>query len=496
MKILTPAISPKDAARVLFALPDGDGVKWIGAPAKFLPLLGELLERTRFKGAGGTAVFWPLPPGAGAPALIAAGAGTRADPAVGVERAAAAAARIARKNRIRSLAFETGPACAVPGVEAAECAYRIGRGAQEGAYRFEPYLTDPAAVGPALERLIFCGSGATGAAAAARRGSKEGEVFNEVRDLANQPGNVATPAAIAAVAVRLAKRYGLRCTVLGKRELEKAGFRTLLAVSRGSRNDPRLIVLEHRGRRSAARAPRVFVGKTLTFDSGGISLKPGKGMEWMRYDKCGGMAVLAAMAAAGALGLPEPAVGILAAAENMPDGNASRPGDIIRSLAGPTVEIVNTDAEGRLVLADALAWAARYRPASLVDLATLTGAAVVALGHEAAALLSPDDELGARLRSLGERSGDRLWPLPLWPEYDSGLETPFADLKNVGDGSAGTIAGAAFLKRFVPKGVPWAHLDIAGMAWEESDKPWRAPGATLFGARLITEWLRQPERKP
>lgn len=493
MKIQAQSIPAADAARVVFALPSGDGVKWLAAPAKLRPLLEPLRERTGFKGAGGTAVFWPLPPGAGASALIAAGAGTRADPVVGVERAAAAAARLARKNRIPALAFDSGPA--VPGVEAAESAFRIGRGVLEGTYRFEPYLTDRAAIGPALERLVFEGEGAAAAAAAARRGVREGEVFNEVRDLANQPGNVATPAAIAAAAERLAKRYGLRCTVMGKRELEKAGFRTLLAVSRGSRMDPRLIVLEHRGRNAAGRAPKVFVGKTLTFDSGGISLKPGKGMEWMRYDKCGGMAVLAAIAAAGALDLPAPAVGILAAAENMPGGNASRPGDIVRSLAGPTVEIVNTDAEGRLVLADALAWAARYRPSALVDLATLTGAAVVALGREAAALLSPDDELGARLRALGERSGDRLWPLPLWPEYDAGLETPFADLKNVGDGSAGTIAGAAFLKRFVPKGVPWAHLDIAGTAWEENDKPWRAPGATLFGARLITEWLKQPERK-
>jgi leucyl aminopeptidase len=493
MKILAQSLPPPDAARVVFALPAGDGVEWLAAPAKLRPLLEDIRERTRFKGAGGTAVFWPLPPGAGASALIAAGAGTQADPAVGVERAAAAAARVARKNRIVSLAFDADPA--VPGVEADELAFRVGRGVQEGTYRFDPYLTDRAAIGSARERLVFSGAGAAAAAAAARRGSKEGEVFNEVRNLANQPGNVATPAAIADVAAGLAKRYGLRCTVLGKRELERAGFRTLLAVSRGSRNDPRLIVLEHRGRRAAARAPRVFIGKTLTFDSGGISLKPGKGMEWMRYDKCGGMAVLAAMAAAGALDLPTPAVGILAAAENMPDGNASRPGDIVRSLAGPTVEIVNTDAEGRLVLADAIAWAARFRPASIVDLATLTGAAVVALGHEAAALLSPDDELGARLRTLGERSGDRLWPLPLWPEYEAALETPFADLKNVGDGSAGTIAGAAFLKRFVPKGVPWAHLDIAGTAWEENDKSWRAPGATLFGARLITEWLKQPERK-
>jgi leucyl aminopeptidase len=495
MQIRIQTGPPADAGRVLFAWAGAGGAEWFASSRDLRPVLDEIRLRTRFKGTAGSALFWPLPPGAGAPALIVAGAGSKATAAVGVERAAAAAAQIARKNRIPALAFELSDGPAAKGLDASLFAFRIARGVREGDYRFESYLSDLTSTGPALQRIVFWGAGAGAVAKAARQGAKEGAVFNEVRDLANQPGNVATPAAIADVATDLARRYGLRCTVLKRSELEKAGFRALLAVSQGSRNDPRLIVLEHAGKRPSSQQPLVFIGKTLTFDSGGLSIKPSKGMEWMRYDKCGGMAVLAAMAAAGALSLPIPAVGILVAAENMPDGNATRPGDIIRSLGGPTIEILNTDAEGRLVLADALAWSKRFRPAAIVDLATLTGAAVVALGHAAAALLSTDDALSDRLRNLGERSGDRLWPLPLWPEYDSALESPFADLKNIGDGSAGTISGAAFLKRFVPPDVPWAHLDIAGTAWEEKETSWRSPGATLFGARLITEWLRQPERK-
>ena len=494
MKIHIQPIPPAGAVRVLLAWSGPKKVEWMDPPLNLRPVLDEFLIRTRFKAEAGTAFFLPGSSGSKPQALIVAGAGSPSTAAVGMERASAAAARIARKNGITDLAFDLTDGAKGTCLDSSSLAFRIARGAQEGTYRFARYLTDSVGVGPTLRRIVLCGPGDRAAAVAARAGALEGEVFNEVRDLANQPGNIATPDAIAAAASDLAGRFGLRYSVLRRSQLEKKGFHALLAVSQGSQNDPCLIVLEHAGKRASSQRPLVFVGKTITFDSGGLSLKQAKGMEWMRYDKCGGMAVLAAMAAAGALDLPGPAVGILAAAENMPDGKATRPGDIIRSLAGPTIEILNTDAEGRLVLADALAWSNRFHPAAIVDLATLTGAVIVALGNAAAAVLSPDDALSARLQRLGEKSGDRLWPLPLWPEYDKALESPFADLRNIGDGSAGTISGAAFLKRFVPAKVPWAHLDIAGTAWEEKETSWRAPGATLFGAKLLTEWLRQPER--
>ncbi|MDZ4200206.1 MAG: leucyl aminopeptidase [Kiritimatiellia bacterium] len=482
---------PGDSTPVIWAHSSDQAAAWIAAPAGLLPILNDFATRARFRGEAGTVRIWPLPPGSPAPAVLVAGLGPRSGSRGDVvERTTASAVRLARKEGFLDLCFEI----AGPGSTAVETARQIGRGAQTGNYVFSRFLTDAAAAGKPVARIRLSGRTAADqkVRAALREGALEGQTLNDVRDLSNLPGNEATPKAIAAAAQKIARKTGLKCTVLNPEQLEKAGFRALLAVARGSRHEPRLIVLEHRGQAAYSKEkPLVFVGKTLTFDSGGISLKPGKGMEWMRYDKCGGMAVLAAMASAGALKLPRPAVGILVAAENMPDGNATRPGDVVRSLGGPSIEIINTDAEGRLVLADALAWAGKFKPAALVDLATLTGAVLICLGHEASALLSPHNALAQRLQALGETTGDRLWPLPLWPEYDEALKTPFADVKNIGDGTAGTIAGAAFLKKFVPKNVPWAHLDIAGTAWLESEKPWQGPGATLFGARLLIEWMRQ-----
>jgi leucyl aminopeptidase len=233
----------------------------------------------------------------------------------------------------------------------------------------------------------------------------------------------------------------------------------------------------------------VLVCKTITFDSGGISIKPGKGMEWMKFDKSGGMAVLAAMLAAARLRLPVPVVGLLAVAENMPGGGATRPGDVIATRSGRTVEIVNTDAEGRLVLADALDYAAGLKPRAIVDLATLTGAAVTALGHVASPVMANHEPLLRALGEAGTRAGERLWPLPLFDDYAPMLRSPFADCRNIGDGTAGTIAGGMFLREFVPDAIPWAHIDITH-AWEENERGHTPVGATLFGAALLVEWLR------
>ena len=399
------------------------------------------------------------------------------------EQAAAAAAYWARNHGCRSLGFRMFGADP-------EMARAVARGVHEGSYRMTRYHSD-AKPGSAVSSVVFMAAAEQKKSIlkAAEMGCIEGETFDEIRDLANLPGNDAPPAVLAATARTLAKKYGLRCTILRQAELKKRGFNALLAVAQGSVQEPALIVLEHRG--NGHGRPLALVGKAVTFDSGGISLKAGKGMENMKYDKCGAMAVLAAIVAAARLKLPQPAVAVIAAVENMPDGNAQRPGDIVRSLSGQTIEVQNTDAEGRLILADALTWSGRYKPAAIVDLATLTGAVVIALGHHAAAVLGTDDALCGDLTAAGKDQGEALWPLPLWKEYEEAIRCAHADMRNTGDGTAGTIAGGIFLKKFVPENIPWAHLDIAGMAWQENKCSRRDRGATLYGARLLIRWMER-----
>jgi leucyl aminopeptidase len=424
--------------------------------------------------------------------LILVGLGDPPIPARVFEGAASAAAKCAREEEWSHLAFllpaepEAGPAA---------LARRVIRGAHLGAYAFRTLKTNTSIM-PPLKTLTLLASSSDRATAAAIRkgataGSAEGSTLDEIRNLANMPGNIASPAHVAAVAKKLATTYGLRFRAIGPDEMFTAGMHALLGVARGSGKDPRLIVLEYAGRRRGK--PVVMVGKTVTFDSGGLSIKPAKGMEKMYYDKSGGMAVLAAIVTAARLRLPHPAVAVLPAVENMPDGNSQKPGDVVKAYSGKTIQVLNTDAEGRLILADALAWSARFKPRAMVDVATLTGAVSTALGAHAAALLSRDDDLAGALRAAGERTGERVWPLPLWPEYDADLQSDFADMKNIGDGSAGTIIGGAFLRRFVPEGVPWAHLDIAGTAWKNGSSSERMAGATLFGARLLVDWMEHLE---
>lgn len=322
------------------------------------------------------------------------------------------------------------------------------------------------------------------------RGERVGCFINEVRPLANSPGNLATPRVVAREARSLARKHGLTVGVWNLPELRRERCRALLAVGHGSSEPPCLIRLTYPGRNRKL-PPLVVVGKTITFDTGGISLKPGKNMEWMKFDKSGGMAVLAFMAMVGSVLKPErPVIGLLAAAENMPGDRATRPGDVIASRSGKTIEIVNTDAEGRLVLADALDVAQDFRPAAIIDLATLTGAASVALGRPASALLSNHSLLRDTLIESGEATGDRLWPLPLFPEYRRLLSSPFADLKNIGDGSAGTIVGGMFLQQFIRTKVPWAHIDLTS-AWEERATAYGPAGATLFGVALLAHWIER-----
>ncbi len=306
------------------------------------------------------------------------------------------------------------------------------------------------------------------------------------RQLQMQPGNVCTPTYLAEQAATLARTYGFAITVLGPAELRKEAMGALLAVAQGSAEEPRFIVLEHRGAGDAA--PVVLIGKGITFDSGGISIKPAPNMEEMKYDMSGAAAVLGTFEVLGRVKPKLNVVGLIPSTENLPSGTAVKPGDVVKSHLGKTIEIVNTDAEGRLILCDALSYARRYKPAAVLDAATLTGAVVIALGSQASGIMGTDDALIAEVREAGERAGERCWPLPLWEEYRDLIKSDIADVKNSGGRGAGPIAGGWFLREFV-EGFPWVHLDIAGTAYTDAEAPHQSKGPTAFGVRLFTEFL-------
>jgi leucyl aminopeptidase len=311
------------------------------------------------------------------------------------------------------------------------------------------------------------------------------------RELGNAPCNVMTPQRLAERAEEVCKDVNVKCTVYGKREIERMKMGGLLAVNRGSVLEPRFVVMEYAPRK--AKTHVALVGKGITFDSGGISIKPAEKMEEMKFDMCGAAAVIGIVETAAKLELPVKITGIFAATENLPSGSAYKPGEIITMMNGKTVEIVNTDAEGRMILGDALHYASNLKPDYVLDYATLTGACVVALGSETAGLFTGDDELAQKLIEAGERSGDRVWRLPLWDEYKDLIRSEWADMKNSGGRWGGAISAAVFLKEFVdcPK---WAHLDIAGTAYAESETPREAKGATGAGVRVTIEFLQSLSR--
>ena len=284
------------------------------------------------------------------------------------------------------------------------------------------------------------------------------------KDLGNLPGNICTPTYLADQAKALAKAHKLKATILEEKDMQKLGMHSLLSVTRGSRQPAKLITLEYQGGNKKQK-PVVLVGKGITFDSGGISLKPGAEMDEMKYDMCGAASVLGTMQAIAEMGLKLNVVGVIPSCENMPDGAASKPGDIVKSMSGQTIEILNTDAEGRLILCDALTYTARFEPDTVIDIATLTGACVIALGHVASGLFSNEDKLAKELLDAGDYSHDRAWQLPLWEDYQQQLDSNFADMQNIGGRAGGSITAACFLSRFT-KDYRWAHLDIAGTAWK------------------------------
>lgn len=304
------------------------------------------------------------------------------------------------------------------------------------------------------------------------------------RDLANRPANICTPTYLAEQAKQLAKsQKSVKVTVLEEDDMARLGMNTLLAVARGSAEPAKLIVLEYKGTKKDKK-PVVLVGKGVTFDTGGISIKPAATMDEMKFDMCGAASVLGTILATAEMELPVNVTGVIPATENMPGGKATRPGDIIKSMSGQTVEILNTDAEGRLILCDALTYAAQFEPDVVIDIATLTGACIIALGNHASGLLSNQNALARELLHAGEFTGDRAWQLPLWEEYNKQLSSPFADMANIGGREAGTITAACFLSRFTEK-YHWAHLDIAGTAWLTG----KNKGATGRPVPLLSQFL-------
>ncbi|MBS1880065.1 MAG: leucyl aminopeptidase [Actinobacteria bacterium] len=415
--------------------------------------------------------------------VVVAGLGKAAD--LGAERLRVAAALVAREAaqlEASALAWKL-PA----GIEPAVAAEAIVTGTVLAAYRYDRFrAADPDEQAPKLESLTLVGPAEAADAAAAA--AAVAAAANRARDLQSTPANFATPAHLGARAEEIAAAYeAVTAEVLGREEITALGMGGLVAVSQGSAEEPRLIVLRYAG---GGAGPTIgFVGKGVTFDTGGISLKPGAGMHEMKYDMSGGAAVLEAVAAIAELGLPVDLVAVVPATENMPSGRAIKPGDVITQYNGKTVEVNNTDAEGRLILADALAYAVELGAERLVDLATLTGAVLIALGSTYAGLIANDDELAAAVSAAGEETGELVWRLPLHPEYKEMMKGTVADLSNLGSKrEAGTITAASFLEEFVGE-TPWAHVDIAGTAWDLG-REYAGKDASGYGVRLLVALAR------
>ncbi len=447
-------------------------------------LLSETLARGDMEGKTGTTVLLNAPPGAGTERLLLVGLGKEKefrDKEYGT----------AIRSAVKTLK-ETGAADAIlylteAPVKRRSAAWRIRQAvivASEAHYRFDRFKSkkdDPRPL--AMLRLSAGRLKETQAATAMTQGLAIAEGMSLARTLGNLPGNVCTPAYLAETALKIAGDHNLECQILERADMETLGMHSLLSVAKGSHQPPKLIVLHYRGGKPSDK-PVALIGKGITFDTGGISLKPGEGMDEMKFDMCGAASVLGTLKAAALMKLPINLTVIVPTVENMPGGAASKPGDIVTSLSGQTIEILNTDAEGRLILCDALTYAERFNPATVVDVATLTGACVIALGHVATGLFANDDELAEELLQAGNSAFDRAWRMPLWDDYQEQLKSNFADMANIGGRPAGSVTAACFLSRFAKK-FAWAHLDIAGTAWKSGAEK----GATGRPVPLLTHFL-------
>jgi leucyl aminopeptidase len=379
-------------------------------------------------------------------------------------------------------------------LKSGEAAALIAFGARLRSYRFDKYRTKlKPEQKSALRSLTILTSDAGKARAAYAKLDKVADGVFFTRDLVSEPPNVIYPETLASACNAL-KKLGVKVDVLDEKQMKRMGMGALLGVAQGSVRPARLVTMLWQGdARAKDKRPAAFIGKGVTFDTGGISIKPAAGMDEMKWDMAGAGAVIGAMTALAGRKAKANVVGVVGLVENMPDGGAQRPGDIVTTMSGQTVEVLNTDAEGRLVLADAMWYAQqKFNPRCMIDLATLTGAIIVSLGHEYAGLFSNDDKLSKQLTEAGKATEEGLWRFPLGEAYDKDINSPVADIKNIGGGrEAGSITAAQFLQRFVKKGVAWAHLDIAGMAWTSKDRPLCPKGATAFGVRLLDRFVAE-----
>ena len=388
------------------------------------------------------------------------------------------------------------PGLAVPSASPLEVAQAMVEGSLLGAYRFSVYRSEASSKPKDLAGITMLAPSngkVSDLEEGVRRGLASAEATAFVRDLCNHPSNVMTPTRLAKEAKAIARERAVHLKVLEKQSLERLGMGALLGVARGSHEPPKFIVLEYSGHRRTGRnshgtKPIVLVGKTITFDTGGISLKPAENMEQMKADMTGGAEVLATIRAISRLRLPLHVIGILPATENMPGGRAIKPGDILTTLSGKTVEVQNTDAEGRLILADGLTYATRYKPAAIIDVATLTGACTVALGQFAIGMLGNNAALKKRLEQAGLQAGERVWEMPLWEDYFEQLKSDVADMRNIGGRGGGMITAAIFLSKFIGD-YPWVHLDIASTDWSDRERAYIPKGPTGIGTRLLIQYL-------
>ncbi len=451
-------------------------------------MISRLIKRGDFKPKiGGVHIIYPEGK-ISAERLILAGLGKRKD--LTLDRVRQSAGKAAPHARGLG-ATDVTIAAADLGLNPEETGQAIVEGSLLGLYRFLKYKTngendrkkDIGKIGIIVEKASEL--------RAMQKGARTGEVIANTaimaRDMVSQPSADMTPTHMAKKAIEIAKKHRLRVRILEKKDMQRLGMGALLGVASGSAQPPKFIIVEYN--RGGNKPFMALVGKSITFDSGGISIKPAENMDKMKDDMSGGAAVLGAIQNAAALKLPLNIVGLLPATENMPGGGAYKPGDVLRTLSGQTIEILNTDAEGRLILSDALAYACKYKPSVIVDIATLTGACTIALGYEAIGMLGNNDKFKQKMREAGEKTGERVWELPLWEGYFEHIKSDIADMKNTGGRPGGVITAAALLSKFV-KDHPWVHLDIAATAWTEKDRPYTPKGATGIGVRLLTQFLR------
>lgn len=490
MQFLVKSARPETLKTATLVVAVGEGRK-LGASARALDAASEgalsaLLKRGDLAGKPGQTLLLHGLAGVRAERILLVGCGKERELSERSFRKLAAASLAVLRTLGGKDATLTLGELMVKGRDAYAKARLLAEVLLDGGYVFDRFKSDKAEA-PALEKITLLVD--DNEQADAGRGIAHGQAIAAgmafTRDLGNLPPNLCHPSFLADEARALAKgRKSLKVEVLDEKKLKELGMGAFLAVAQGSAQPPRLIVLDYKGGRKDD-APFVLVGKGITFDTGGISLKPGLGMDEMKYDMCGAASVLGTFRTLVELNLPVNVVGLLACAENMPSGHATRPGDIVTTMSGQTVEILNTDAEGRLVLCDTLTYAERYKPQAVIDIATLTGACITALGSHTSGLLGNHDSLIRQILDAGEAAGDRAWQLPLFDEYQEQLDSPFADIANIGGPKAGTITAACFLSRFA-KAFHWAHLDIAGTAWISGGKD---KGATGRPVPLLTQYL-------